>query len=595
MKAGGEMNLTIGAGQDSVLGEGPPTRSYFHMPAPRKYTPSGFQKFRLDALGQPTLQLENSSTFSFQVPRYADLLSDAMVCVTLPNVWSPIMPPDGRPLGEKGAQGADGQGTQGVSADAIGEGVLGNGDCWAPYEFKWIEHIGAKMIAKIAIVCGNLTLQEYSGDYLLAAVQRDFSDEMRAKFDEMTGHVPEVMDPANANGRVNMYPNAYWKRDYDGFARGPEPSVRGRTLYVPINAWFTLCSEAAFPLCSLQNNELFINVTFRPVNELFVVRDVFDAHNQFPYIAPRFTKWYMQLHRFLQPPPNRALEIGDYSDTRVLWNANVHLMCTYVFLAEPERAAFIALPQRYAFKQVREQTITNVSGPNRVDLKSLGLVASWLFYFQRSDAGLRNEWSNYTNWPYAGQVPLNAVEADSEGDHAVVHTVDGEEETTLIGPGVNPDGSPTGFVLAPLFSAVNARDILVAMGISLDGNYRENVLPAGVYDLMEKYTRTTGHAPRGLLCYAFGMHSGQLSGLQPSGQINMNSYQRIELEFTTITPPINPFAQSMVVCDPGTGNIVGINKPSWSIYEYTYDLHIFEERVNFIVFSAGNCALQLAT
>ena len=29
-------------------------------------------------------------------------------------------------------------------------------------EFKWIQNLGAKMISKISITCGNFTLQEYS-------------------------------------------------------------------------------------------------------------------------------------------------------------------------------------------------------------------------------------------------------------------------------------------------------------------------------------------------------------------------------------------------------------------------------------------------
>ena len=30
----------------------------------------------------------------------------------------------------------------------------------------------------------------------------------------------------------------------------------------------------------------------------------------------------------------------------------------------------------------------------------MGMVASWTWFFQRSDATLRNEWSNYTNWKH---------------------------------------------------------------------------------------------------------------------------------------------------------------------------------------------------
>jgi hypothetical protein len=40
----------------------------------------------------------------------------------------------------------------------------------------------------------------------------------------------------------------------------------------------------AFPLIALQYNELQITVSFRPINELFMIRDVFDYENNYPYI-----------------------------------------------------------------------------------------------------------------------------------------------------------------------------------------------------------------------------------------------------------------------------------------------------------------------
>ena len=51
-----------------------------------------------------------------------------------------------------------------------------------------------------------------------------------------------------------------------------EPSIRGRKIYVPLNIWFALNSKLAFPLISLQYEKLNIEVTCRPVQELFIVR-----------------------------------------------------------------------------------------------------------------------------------------------------------------------------------------------------------------------------------------------------------------------------------------------------------------------------------
>ena len=39
---------------------------------------------------------------------------------------------------------------------------------------------------------------------------------------------------------------------------------------------------------------------------------------------------------------------------------------------------------------------------------------------------------------------------------------------------------------------------MIALGILLDGQYRENLQPAGVFNCIEKYIRTAGNAPLGL-------------------------------------------------------------------------------------------------
>ena len=60
----------------------------------------------------------------------------------------------------------------------------------------------------------------------------------------------------------------------------------------------------------------------------------------------------------------------------------------------------------------------------------------------------------------------------------------------------------------------------------------------------------------------------------------MSRFNQIEFEFTTIIPPLDPLAQSLTICDPETGNVIGINKPTWRIYDYNFDMYLFEERIN---------------
>jgi len=556
--AGGLLNL-VSTGQQNIILNGNPSKTFWKT-AYKKYTNFGLQKFRVDFEGSTTLKLTETSTFQFKIPRYADLLMDCYLSVTLPNIWSPILPPQ---------EYTNPDGTTNYSN-------------WAPYEFKWIEFLGAQMISLITINCGNQKLQEFSGIYLMSLVLRDFNKEKVDLFNQMIGNTPELNDPANYGYRTNAYPNAF----YTDNPAGAEPSIRGRQLYIPLNAWFNLKTQMAFPLVALQYNELQINITFRPINELFQIRDTLDYVNNFPYVAPNFNQYHMQMYRFLQTPPDVDLGLNSYIDKRCIWNSDINLNCTYCFLSNDESRIFAKNEQKYIFKQVNEKIFYNVTGTNKIDLDSLGLVSSWLFYFQRSDVNLRNEWTNYTNWPY-NYLPSDIVLAPTNG----VYPINGNG---TIGPGINPNKTLTGLYVTGIYNGENAKEILLNLGILIDGQYRENLQPAGVYNYIEKYTRTEGFAPLGLYSYNFCLNTSLLD-LQPSGAINMNRFTQIQFEFSTIDPPLDPYAQVLTICDPETGDIVGINKPTWRIYNYNYNLYVMEERINMVIFIGGNAGLMYAT
>ena len=83
--------------------------------------------------------------------------------------------------------------------------------------------------------------------------------------------------------------------------------------------------------------------------------------------------------------------------------------------------------------------------------------------------------------------------------------------------------------------------------------------------------------------------------MQPSGALNSNRFSQIELEFTTIIPPLDPLAQVLTICDPQSGEIIGINKPTWRIYDYNFNFYLMEERINMVTFVGGNAGLMYAT
>ena len=175
--AGGLLNI-VAVGANNIFLTGDPCKTFFKATY-AKYSNFGLQKFRIDYDGQRDLRKAEQSTFTFKIPRYADLLMDTYIVVALPDIWSPIYPP-----------------------------TQDTGYKWAPYEFKWIKNIGTHMIKEVTITCGSLTLQRYTGEYMAAMVDRDFSTEKKELFNNMTGNITELNDPAYAHGRSNTYPSA---------------------------------------------------------------------------------------------------------------------------------------------------------------------------------------------------------------------------------------------------------------------------------------------------------------------------------------------------------------------------------------------------
>ena len=554
---GGLLNL-VSYGNLNVIVNGNPSKTFFKTTY-AKYTNFGLQKFRIDFDGLRTLRLTEDSHFRFKVPRYADLFMDTYFVITLPTIWSPIL-----------------------------NASLPNAQA---YNFQWIENIGSQLIRKVRFTIGSQLIYEFTGQYLYNMVQRDFSEGKKKLFNEMTGNVPELNDPANYMDRGGIYPNAYldpsWNQSTQNI--GPQPSIPSKTLYIPLNTWFSLDSKCPLPLISLQYNQIEISVTMRPIQELFQIRDVFDQTYNFPYVKPDLNENRFQIYRFLQSPPNVFLDSENYGNKISTWNADIHLMSTYCFLSKQEQQKFALEDQIYLIKEVHEHKYENVTGTRKLKVPTNGMVSNWMWFMRRNDVHLRNEWSNYTNWPYytqPGDIELAPRDIESI-------TIAGDVPNNY-GPGVDwVDGRNTGFYVTGNFKSVNRREIMDTFGILMNGDYRENMQNRGVFDYVEKYVRTGGYAQEGLYCYNFCLNTNPYD-YQPSGAFNMSNIKTIEIELTTHVPDIDLVnSRYDVICDL-EGNAIGTRKSSYQLYDYNYNLTLFEERYNVLSFMGGNCGLMYA-
>jgi len=551
---GGLLNI-ISYGSQNIILNGNPSKTFFKC-VYSKYTNFGLQNIRIDFNGQRSLKLNESSTFTFKVPRNAELLLDTYLVFNLPDIWSPIKPP------------------------------LFVGDVWKPYEFEWIEDIGTNIIEDVQISIGGQLIQQFSGHYIKNIVERDYPESKKQQFYKMTGNTIELHSPSIAYNRYNKYPNSYYKPNQ---VISSEPSIRGRKIYVPLPFWFGYSSKLALPLVAIQYSEIQIDIRLRPIKELFVVNDVTKTGSNFTKnkIQPNFSIQDNALYRFLNQPTDIILDANTYIDKTTNWDADVNLLATYGFLTGDEAKVFALNEQKYLIKDIRETPYLNTTATSRIKINSNALVSSWMFFFRRSDAYLRNQWSNYSNWPYNNVLPNDVIRAPT--------TSNLQYNNEPIGPGYNyKDASgnltSTNIYITPELNTDNLKDILVRLSIIFDGQYRETDLDAGVYNYVTKYKMSMGSSNDGLYSYNFTLNTGD--NIQPSGAINLSKFKTIEIELNTIVPGFNLSANHQTLCD-SAGNIIGVTNNS-PLYTHTFDLYFTEERYNVLRFIGGSAGLVYA-
>jgi hypothetical protein len=574
---GGLMNLNA-TGNENIILNGNPKKTFFKATY-NKFTNFGMQKFRIDYEGQRKLNISNPTVLDFKIPRYADLLYETFICVTIPDIWSPLLYLD--------SHDADG------NFKTNGGDIRGkDGNAVLPYEFKWIKELGAFMVREIEIHSGGVCLSKYSGEYLSCLKERDFNKTKKELWNKMVGNTTALHSPEDDIGRENIYPHA----QSDPSDNSVEPSIKGRKIYIPLDAFFCDSSKLALPLVALQYQEIFIRITFEPIKNLYVINDttlVEYSHGLGPRISPNPNEPEHQLWRFLQPPQKNTAcrstisesEENGYDTKRNDWNADIHLISTYIFLDKEEQRVMAQNSHNILFKQIHSHNFFNIAGSHIIQIESKDLVANYMWRFRRSDAKDRNEWQNYTNLKY-DNIPgkfLEAFDIEKMENYNIDTSYPKGWQNSYI-TGNTDTNNPN----------INNKNILSDMGIILGGVYRENILDSGVYNYIEKYNKTTGNAKDGLYCYSFGLNNNRKE-YQPSGSMNLNRFKTLDFEFNTLVPNFSEEGTiEEYICD-SSGNPISFRKNTANLYDFTYDLIIFEERYNVLMIQSGRCGLLHAT
>jgi hypothetical protein len=642
---GGLLQL-VGVGAQNELVNGNPSMTHFRA-VYRRHTNFAMEHIRM-SFSSSNLEFTSTGTksISCRIDRYAQLLHDSYLVLTLPDIWSPLKFVGGTlPAGY----------TTGFGGNSIG------------YEFQWIPNIGYNLIDHVDLVMNGQVIQRLRGEWLKMYSYLTHDANKRQIVDGMVGNVPELYDPANAYDRQNQYPHAIAPvvlPSADPQTRVPEPSIRSRQLVIPLHFWFCENPGMALPLVSLQNSEVYINVTLRNLNDLYTVIDVnpqavvatvtsatstgttityttSGSHNLVagqtvtiagmtdatfnigtptaiasvgspttftltvganvgtltsqvgsvtgpatnPTYGQRVRPVNFPLQYFLSPPTATGAPSNPGLTT---WFPNPYIEGNFIYLTEMEMNQLARADQTFLVKTIAYVGKEGQYGANSdVEIPMHNLVTRILFAGQRSDRIAVNDWDNYTNWATPKRAPWSAI--NSSVPTQVYSS--GQQQISSIFP----------------------QDIVVDGVLLLDGKERFQTKPLPFFRLLQMYRHTTGRTPDlpGVYMYSFALDHATY---QPSGAINGSMFNKIVLRLSlqqplpssvdssgapnTVTvcilkstafnpnPVVVPPAQ-IANYDPSELLTVVQTTTNNVVFVYTYSLNIYVESINFLRIVSG--------
>ena len=489
---GGLVQLT-GFGAQNVFVNGNPSMTYFNKMYKRT-TNFAMEHFRLNIahITDTTLPPAGNKTFTFPVPRYADLLHDCYVCVQIPDIWSPL-------------SGFDQ--TTSLAYETA---------------FQWSRNLGYNMIETASILFNGTAMCTVTGEWMKIKSYMTENGTQRAKLNAMVGNTLDMHDPANAPGRTNQYPNAINVSATN--TAPPAPSIRGRQLTIPLSFWF--CEEIgqSIPLVAMPQTEVSIQITFRNIYSLFTVLDTRRS-------AVDNTPFATFQTRITGNPGDSSIGIQNYlsypdtmgnptNPSLVSWNLNPYIEANYIFLTDTERAYIAAHDRSFLITQVRYLKNNNQYGYNNITIPMYNLCTRVISLFQRQDRLLLNDWDNYTNWDSIFYPPVQTYPSVLP---------------TLTAPATPDQWYSTGIQLS---NSMDSQNILQEGNLTFDGTDRFVTKNVNFFRNIQNYRFSEGETTTlpGINLYSFALDPNTIT--QPSGSANGSMFNKTNFQYTLLTPPV---------------------------------------------------------
>lgn len=367
---GGLLQLKAYGTENSYL-NGNPQMTFFKM-AYRRYTNFSMQSIQLFNKGLDSLSYTMPSRVRFQIQRNADLFNKMFLSVIIPDIY-----------------------------------------CSESQQFRWIPRLGTNMIHNVKAFVGTTMVEQLDGEYIDIYYELNGSDELKEMVDGMSANEPPYYRPTAPCGAGFPFSTnqSYYSTDRpDVWMTSPhylgKPTIPGKRIYIPLPFWFTKHIGQSVPLIALQNHEVFIDVEFRPIRDMYQIGIPEDVPlHESIYKADTATTPYFRIANtntlrrvvWKRPdgPQDELKRFTGLLDN--VWSLQPYLEVNYIFLDEDERKMFATMTHQYVIETVRRVSEQGILGSKTISLEIYHPVKEIIMVFRRDDHASRNQWSNYTN------------------------------------------------------------------------------------------------------------------------------------------------------------------------------------------------------
>lgn len=335
---------------------------------------------------------------------------------------------------------------------------------------SYTNSVGHALIQEVSFEVGEQEIDRQTGEWMEIWTQLTTPDSQRSALNEMIGRV----EPFNLVGIT------------------PGPSSEGLKLTIPLHFYFCRNPGLYLPLIALQYSPIRINITLRPLQQLFWV-----------------------------PPPQGQSQEGWMPACSVQVDCttqivNMMMWGEYVYLDVDERRHFVNKSHEYLIEQVQYTPPFSMTAQQNTATISVDFnhpLKEFMFMIQRDAMIQRNEWFNYSNLAIGEITPA--------------------------------------FILPYIASnAAGGRlDILQSARLQLDGNDRFAARGPNYFRLTQPYEHHTATPVNSYLYnYSFALRP---EDIQPTGTMNASRIDSIVWQIDTnpvLTNPRLPLWQQRGSC-----------------------------------------------